>query len=100
MALTAKEMNSKYKETAEGGLAVSVTLVEAPCHWAGKTTNSLFSNPPRSHGWPHRSSISINMLRSAPSVMMPELGGAFGLTTAALAALVGLFLATAMRLSV
>jgi len=26
MALTAKEMNSKYKETSEGGLAVSVTL--------------------------------------------------------------------------
>ncbi len=24
MALTAKEMNSKYKETSEGGLAVSV----------------------------------------------------------------------------
>ena len=26
MALTAKEMNSKYKETSEGGLAVSVVL--------------------------------------------------------------------------
>jgi L-serine dehydratase len=26
MALTAKDMNSKYKETSEGGLAVSVTL--------------------------------------------------------------------------
>ena len=26
MALTAKEMNSKYKETSEGGLAVSLTL--------------------------------------------------------------------------
>jgi predicted component of type VI protein secretion system len=26
MALTAKEMNSKYKEPSEGGLAVSVTL--------------------------------------------------------------------------
>jgi L-serine dehydratase len=26
MALTAKEMNTKYKETSEGGLAVSVTL--------------------------------------------------------------------------
>ena len=26
MALTAKEMNSKYRETSEGGLAVSVTL--------------------------------------------------------------------------
>jgi L-serine dehydratase len=26
MALTAKEMNAKYKETSEGGLAVSVTL--------------------------------------------------------------------------
>ena len=26
MALTAKEMNGKYKETSEGGLAVSVTL--------------------------------------------------------------------------
>jgi L-serine dehydratase len=26
LALTAKEMNSKYKETSEGGLAVSVTL--------------------------------------------------------------------------
>jgi L-serine dehydratase len=26
MALTAREMNSKYKETSEGGLAVSVTL--------------------------------------------------------------------------
>jgi L-serine dehydratase len=26
MALTAKEMNLKYKETSEGGLAVSVTL--------------------------------------------------------------------------
>ena len=26
MALTAKEMNSKYKETSEGGLAVSVAL--------------------------------------------------------------------------
>ena len=26
MALTATEMNSKYKETSEGGLAVSVTL--------------------------------------------------------------------------
>src|SRR4029453_10686244 len=28
MALTAKEMNSKYKETSEGGLAVSVVLCE------------------------------------------------------------------------
>ena len=26
MALTAREMSSKYKETSEGGLAVSVTL--------------------------------------------------------------------------
>jgi len=26
LALTAKEMNSKYKETSEGGLAVSVVL--------------------------------------------------------------------------
>jgi len=26
MALTAKEMNAKYKETSEGGLAVSVVL--------------------------------------------------------------------------
>ena len=26
MALTAKEMNTKYKETSEGGLAVSVVL--------------------------------------------------------------------------
>ena len=26
MALTAKEMNSKYKETSEGGLAVSLVL--------------------------------------------------------------------------
>jgi len=26
MALTAEEMNSKYKETSEGGLAVSVVL--------------------------------------------------------------------------
>jgi L-serine dehydratase len=26
MALTAREMNSKYKETSEGGLAVSVVL--------------------------------------------------------------------------
>jgi len=26
MALTAKEMNGKYKETSEGGLAVSVVL--------------------------------------------------------------------------
>jgi L-serine dehydratase len=26
MALTAREMNSKYKETSEGGLAVSLTL--------------------------------------------------------------------------
>ena len=26
MALTAKEMNSKYKETSEGGLAVSVVV--------------------------------------------------------------------------
>ena len=26
MALTAKEMNSKYMETSEGGLAVSLTL--------------------------------------------------------------------------
>ena len=26
MALTAREMNAKYKETSEGGLAVSVTL--------------------------------------------------------------------------
>ena len=26
MALTAKKMNSKYKETLEGGLAVSLTL--------------------------------------------------------------------------
>jgi L-serine dehydratase len=26
MALTAKEMNSKYKETSEGGLAVAVVL--------------------------------------------------------------------------
>jgi L-serine dehydratase len=26
MALTAKEVNAKYKETSEGGLAVSVTL--------------------------------------------------------------------------
>ena len=26
MAMTAKDMNSKYKETSEGGLAVSVTL--------------------------------------------------------------------------
>ena len=26
LALTAKEMNAKYKETSEGGLAVSVTL--------------------------------------------------------------------------
>jgi len=26
LALTAKEMNSKYHETSEGGLAVSVTL--------------------------------------------------------------------------
>jgi L-serine dehydratase len=26
MALTAKEMNSKYKETSEGGLVVSVVL--------------------------------------------------------------------------
>ena len=26
MALTAKQMNSKYKETSEGGLAVSVVL--------------------------------------------------------------------------
>ena len=26
MALTAEEMNSKYKETSEGGLAVSLTL--------------------------------------------------------------------------
>lgn len=28
MALTVKEMNSKYKETSEGGLAVSVVLCE------------------------------------------------------------------------
>ena len=27
MALTAKEMNSKYKETSEGGLAVSLALL-------------------------------------------------------------------------
>ena len=26
MALTAKEMNAKYRETSEGGLAMSVTL--------------------------------------------------------------------------
>jgi len=26
MALTAKEMNAKYKETSEGGLAVAVVL--------------------------------------------------------------------------
>jgi L-serine dehydratase len=26
MAMTARDMNSKYKETSEGGLAVSVTL--------------------------------------------------------------------------
>jgi L-serine dehydratase len=26
MAMTAKDMNSKYKETSEAGLAVSVTL--------------------------------------------------------------------------
>ena len=26
LAITAKEMNSKYKETSEGGLAVSLTL--------------------------------------------------------------------------
>jgi L-serine dehydratase len=26
LALTAKEMNAKYKETSEGGLAVSVVL--------------------------------------------------------------------------
>jgi hypothetical protein len=32
MALTAKEMNSKYKETSEGGLAVSVVLCWLD-HW-------------------------------------------------------------------
>jgi hypothetical protein len=32
MALTAKEMNSKYRETSEGGLAVSVVLCQASHH--------------------------------------------------------------------
>ena len=36
MALTAKEMNAKYKETSEGGLAVSLVFASSPRRRASK----------------------------------------------------------------
>src|SRR6185503_9774450 len=43
MALTAKEMNSKYKETSEGGLAVSVVLCSPPCRIQARANTSSSS---------------------------------------------------------
>ena len=58
---------------------------------AGKTTSRLFSAA--AIAWLAASIFYCYQyaLRSAPSVMMPQLGGTFGLTAAALTALVGLF---------
>ena len=46
MALTAKEMNSKYKETSEGGLAVSLVLCSVSgCGGVGTLINFAVINP-------------------------------------------------------
>ena len=85
-------MNSKYKETS-GGRTGSLRhpLLK---HHAGSwqlTTNSLLSAA--AVAWLAASVFYFYQysLRSAPSVMMPQLGDTFGLTAAALAGLVGLF---------
>ncbi len=58
---------------------------------AGRTSNSLFSAA--TIAWLAASVFYFYQyaLRSAPSVMMPQLGDTFGLSAAALAGLVGLF---------